>query len=177
MVIEGTQPILIKRIKVLQTARRAVNKIHAEIQDFRKGLQDLEMLKYITGSPEATESLSVDTVGPINYRQLKSTYTVHLSPLGSNNRSQEDDTMFAWKDFLRTCESGDSTVAIADILRLWTGSECVPPQGFDNKLSITFVPKRTPAPLPVAHTCGLVLELLRGFDADAFEEKLTYAIK
>ncbi|XP_071111323.1 uncharacterized protein [Haliotis cracherodii] len=151
-------------------------RVHAEIQQFCLGLQDMAFLQYVTGSPETTESMFVDNDGPVTYRQLKSMYSADLSPSGSNNRSKEDDTLFAFEDYLRDCENEDSTVTVPDVLRFWTGSERVPPIGFDNKLSITFVPDRRPAPLPVARTCGLVLELMRGFEADKFAEKMTYAI-
>ncbi|XP_046561897.1 uncharacterized protein LOC124270879 [Haliotis rubra] len=128
-------------------------------------------------APNTFEPLSVEADGPLTLRQRKYLYRVELSPRGSNQRLAENDTIFAWEDFLRACDRGDLEISIVDVLQFWTGSSRIPPMGFDKKLSIEFVPKRQPPPLPVAHTCGLVLELMRGYDPDVLASNMVYAIK
>lgn len=66
---------------------------------------------------------------------------------------------------------------LQDVLFFWTGANSVPPLGFDKKFEINFV-TTTEKKLPVAHTCGMILELARGIlDADSFKNDMIKAIK
>lgn len=64
-----------------------------------------------------------------------------------------------------------------DVLGFWTGASRPPPLGFSQKPEITFVDSEL-ARLPVARTCGLVLELARGStDPADFTASMEKAIK
>jgi hypothetical protein len=54
-------------------------------------------------------------------------------------------------------------VQISDLLSFWTGAVEIPLLGFETKLQIGFVSDNSQQNLlPVAHTCGMILDLPRG---------------
>lgn len=71
-----------------------------------------------------------------------------------------------------------SDVTLNDVLMFWTGARSVPPMGFDKTLEVDFVTSEGGKRLPVAHTCGMVLELVRGCeDPGAFKDDMVKAIQ
>lgn len=76
----------------------------------------------------------------------------------------------------RLFKGGASGVTLQEVLAFWTGSCSIPPLGFGKKLEISFV-ESVQRRLPTAHTCGMVLELWRGYtDPDEFCDDMLKAI-
>lgn len=70
----------------------------------------------------------------------------------------------------------ESDISLAEVLMFWTGASSVPPMGFDKSLEVDFVTAQRK--LPVAHTCGMILELVRGLsDPDLFKADMFKAVK
>ncbi|XP_053379941.1 G2/M phase-specific E3 ubiquitin-protein ligase-like [Mercenaria mercenaria] len=152
-------------------------RFHAEITQFVNGLDKVGLLhKEILHAPEAFSSLFVHQAVHLKFDTFRLLYEVNFSPEGSNNRRLEKDTVYFLEVFLIECDGKESDIALADVLMFWTGASSVPPMGFDKKLEVDFV--TADRKLPVAHTCGMVLELVCGLaDPDLFKEDMVKAIK
>ncbi|XP_046544669.1 uncharacterized protein LOC124254858 [Haliotis rubra] len=156
------------------------DRVHMEIEQFKSGLADLGLLAHMAESPDALESLfvhkSAHHSGPLTSRQLKTMYQAVLSPIGTQDREEENDTLVAFEEFLKKCQGNASEVKLGDILRFWTGSDAVPSQGYKQDLTIKFVPKCCFPPSPVANTSTLVLELMRGYSLDQLTANMSNAV-
>lgn len=65
-----------------------------------------------------------------------------------------------------------------DVLVFWTGADHIPPAGFPNKLRISFIRDNLQANyLPVAHTCGMVLEIPRGLGPEDLRGRMVKALQ
>ncbi|KAJ8315102.1 hypothetical protein KUTeg_007252 [Tegillarca granosa] len=133
---------------------------HAEISQFVKGLNSVgflydEMLR----EPQAFLSFFTDQDSKtLDFDSFRRLYKVNFSAEGSNNRIQEKDTIYCFETFLMDCTEAESKVTLQDVLLFWTGANSVPPLGFDKSFEINFVTAADKR-LPVAHTCGMILEL------------------
>ncbi|XP_053372916.1 G2/M phase-specific E3 ubiquitin-protein ligase-like [Mercenaria mercenaria] len=157
--------------------KEVCNLFHAEITQFVNGLDKVGSLhKEILHAPEAFSSLFVHQAVHLKFDTFRLLYEVNFSPEGSNNRRLEKDTVYCLEAFLIECDGKENDIALADVLMFWTGTSSVPPMGFDKKLEVDFV--TADRKLPVAHTCGMVLELVRALaDPDLFKEDMGKAIK
>ena len=68
-------------------------------------------------------------------------------------------------------------VSLNEVLAFWTGAASIPPLGFDKDLGVSFVSGEIRR-LPSASTCGMVLQLWRGYtDPDEFSADMVKAIR
>ncbi|XP_064398957.1 uncharacterized protein LOC135345463 [Halichondria panicea] len=104
----------------------------------------------------------------------------HFSPKGSNDLAKEEATYMLFVDFLYDCEcvEGDSedSVSLKTILSFTTGSESVPPMGFDNSLGLRFNDTNV---FPTSSTCALELTLPSKYynNPEEFKKKMVYGMK
>ncbi|XP_046327919.2 uncharacterized protein LOC124111998 [Haliotis rufescens] len=155
-------------------------RVHMEIEQFKSGLADLGLMGHLTESPDTLEVLfvhkSAQQSGTLTCRHLKDLFQAVLSPAGTQDREEENDTLVALEDFLKICEDNESEVKLGDILRFWTGSDVVQSEGYTQGLTVKFVPKRCYPPSPVANPSALVLELMRGYNLDQLAANMSAAV-
>ncbi|XP_022099747.1 uncharacterized protein LOC110984172 [Acanthaster planci] len=132
--------------------------VESSIKQFCEGLGP--MYDQVKRSPGATAQLFVYTNNNLRKADLKKTYTITYSLEGSNNRTQEEDTMYSFETFLLECEANSTGVSLSEVLEFWIGAEDIPPYGFQMPLLIDFY-STTPGirHLPSAHTFMPVLWL------------------
>nr|XP_022338895.1 uncharacterized protein LOC111134287 [Crassostrea virginica] len=150
-------------------------RIHAEIAQFRRGLNSLEFYTLMKSNSEEMRELFLHTFSSsmITMQKLKEITYINYSEDGSNDKKKEEDTVYAFELFLQDCSEDTSEINLNQLLVFWTGADTIPPLGFHKKLEI-FV--EDPALLPVAHTCDLSLELSRGETPEEFHRKMELAI-
>lgn len=151
-------------------------RIHAEIAQFRKGLNTLEFYTIMKSNSEEVRGLFLHMLSNsmVTMQKIKEIIHINYSEDGSNDKRKEEDTMYAFELFLQDCSEDTSEINLNMLLAFWTGAETIPPLGFHKKLEIKFV--EDPALLPVAHTCDLLLEISRGETPEEFHRKMELAI-
>ncbi|XP_060595302.1 G2/M phase-specific E3 ubiquitin-protein ligase-like [Ruditapes philippinarum] len=170
MIEQGLPPITLltdenkQQMKELALKNQVIYRVSAEAQQFKDGLSSIHgFYEVLKAFKKEMKPVMCDTKTPLNVNLLKSIYEVNFSEEGSNLRKQEDDTMYAFECFLQDCEDNVTCVQISDLLSFWTGAVEIPLLGFETKLQIGFVSDNSQQNLlPVAHTCGMILDLPRG---------------
>ena len=76
-------------------------KLPAVLQ-FQSGAEQLITLAQ--SHPHLLEKLFVGGVPPLTFCTLRQLYTVDYADPGSNNRREEEETVFAWECCLQKCE-------------------------------------------------------------------------
>ncbi|XP_038071285.1 uncharacterized protein LOC119740149 [Patiria miniata] len=153
------------------------HRVQSCIGQFTDGLGPL--WEDVKGSPKASASLFIYDDHPLSVDVMRKLYKIEYSPPGSNNRNQEEDTIYCFEVFLQNCEDEITEVSLEDILEFWTGAPKPPPCGFSEDPKVSFFTavsgiKR----LPSSHTCGPILWLPRGKeDPDEFQAMMRFAIK
>ncbi|KAK3107115.1 hypothetical protein FSP39_007522, partial [Pinctada imbricata] len=153
-------------------------RVHREITQFLTGLNVNGLCDAfaLSSIPREILQLFIPDQKKMTFMNMRGLYDIQFSEEGSNDRKRENDVIYCLEAFLSDCEAGITDVSLEEMLVFWTGAEKPPPLGFDQKLQVTFVSNEKFL-LPVAHTCGMYLELWRGFsDPDEFRQKMVQAI-
>ncbi|XP_052268962.1 G2/M phase-specific E3 ubiquitin-protein ligase-like [Dreissena polymorpha] len=88
--------------------------------------------------PEVCLPLLSRAPEPLTRTTLRDLFEPVYSVAGSNNRAQEEETVYAWEAFLQDIEDKEVPVSFEDLLVFVTGAEKIPPCGFATKLYIEF---------------------------------------
>ena len=107
-------------------------------------------------------------------------YTVEFSAAGSNKRELEEQTVYSLELFLKDVEDEEvEGIILENWLAFTTGTDAVPPLGFDSKVSIRFYDQESNIRrLPWASTCALQLFLPRGLnETGSFNNLLLQAMQ
>ena len=77
--------------------------------------------------------------------------------------------------------AGKVRISLDEIMCFWTGTDFIPPEGFDTTLEICFFTKPESEPgtrYPTASTCALVINLPRGVeDPDELEKLMFFTLQ
>ncbi|XP_069109305.1 G2/M phase-specific E3 ubiquitin-protein ligase-like isoform X2 [Argopecten irradians] len=149
--------------------------VNSEMEQFKRGLNKVGLfLTTVQMAPETLKSLFVFAEEPLSFVKLRQMYRINYSPEGSNDRRQENTAVYCLEAFLADTEGGTTGVTFQDILSFWTGAIAPPPLGLTKKLEVDFGPIKR---LPSAHTCGLILNLWRGYsDPDDFARDMVKSV-
>lgn len=87
-------------------------------------------------------------------------------------------TIYAWELFLQDIDDQCVDVSFAELLSFITGTDNIPPRGFQKKIDIQFYTSESGTRLPSASTCSLVLFLPRGVrDPNEFKAVMLRSLK
>ena len=97
-------------------------------------------------------------------------YQLNRSKEGSNQRSREDSTIYCFELFLQDLEEDDvAGLSLEDLLVFITGVDCMPPLGFDKKITVDFYNfEENSRRRPYVSTCGLYFFLPSVMDFESF---------
>ncbi|XP_064390717.1 apoptosis-resistant E3 ubiquitin protein ligase 1-like [Halichondria panicea] len=169
---------IVKTLKLYYTLLESL----AEINQLKEGLQVNGVGEAIVKYPELMRPLFVhNNTQVLTAETMKAMFKItHFSPKGSNDLAKEEATYMLFVDFLYDCEcvEGDSedSVSLKTILSFTTGSESVPPIGFDNSLGLRFNDTNV---FPTSSTCALELTLPSKYynNPEEFKKKMVYGMK
>ncbi|XP_038572794.1 G2/M phase-specific E3 ubiquitin-protein ligase-like [Micropterus salmoides] len=99
------------------------------IKRFRDGLSTLEFLNALQQHPTLLAPVLYHSESRITASELERLFKTDLSPLGSNRRLKESQTMAYWADYLLDCEEDQAAVSVEDVLMFATGLSSLPPSG------------------------------------------------
>ncbi|XP_019857667.1 PREDICTED: G2/M phase-specific E3 ubiquitin-protein ligase-like [Amphimedon queenslandica] len=133
-------------------------KVKAQIDQFVKGLESLNIHSYMVKFPAIMKTLFVKENEKLTAEYVKGLIKVKFSDKESLLRQKEEATYMHFVDFLDECEEGSIDVTLDDVLIFLTGSDREPPLGFSRTPEVTFLhdASRTMA---LASTCTLELKL------------------
>ena len=81
----------------------------AEIEDFKKGLNVVcGLWDRLTENPSKWKEVMCHRSSPLDKGTFLNLLEIEWSPVGSNKKIQEDDTIYCWEVFLQDVE-GNST--------------------------------------------------------------------
>lgn len=155
--------------------------VHAEIDQFKKGLNSIGGFgDIVMGSAEVFNVvLSKDNNEKLSFLSMKKLYRVNYSEDGSNDKENEEKTMYCFELFLQDLEDNEvEDLSLNDLLIFITGADSIPPLGFDDLIFIAFYDQEDQVKrLPYASTCSLSLYLPRAFeDAQEFKHLMSMAL-
>lgn len=141
--------------------------VFAEISQFFDGMNEIGMFgDLVKANKFAFVSFLSGKQKKLTLHDFKSVYKVQNSESGSNDKAREDSTIYCFELFLQDLEEGEiSELTLEDLLVFITGSDHIPPLGFEQAITIYFynfdgsVKRR-----PWASTCSLTLNLPRGIE-------------
>ncbi|XP_011406870.1 PREDICTED: uncharacterized protein LOC105314410 [Amphimedon queenslandica] len=164
-----------------------------ELDQLKEGLECLGVLKLLQDYPKLMRPLLMSSgKKQLNATELLNLFTIVWSPVGSNARESEESVIYAWTNYVHDCAGAghkvndNIVITLEKILTFISGSDTVPPMGFDGIPQICFTgpihnsgraPDNKDIRLPSASTCGPILYLpLCLTDPDLFTEKMDTAI-
>ncbi|KAJ8346625.1 hypothetical protein SKAU_G00280260 [Synaphobranchus kaupii] len=116
---------------------------------------------------EAFLPVFTDCQQPMTRAKFRSLLLINYSPIGSNRRDEEEETIYTWELFLNMVDAKDTSVSYEDLLIFITGTDTVPALGFPSKLTVDFFDREDGVRrLPYASTCSLNLFLPRGLSSE-----------
>ncbi|XDV26397.1 hypothetical protein PO909_030127 [Leuciscus waleckii] len=151
----------------------------AALAQFEDGLQTLGLLEEIKSRPHVFEDLFINFEKPQQAKDLSSLFEVCFSPVGSNRRQQENQTICFWRDWLIDVEEEEcSPLTMEMVLELASGASTVPPLGFTQPPQIQFLHGTSDYKLiyPEANTCLIILRLPLHNSYDDFKTSMTEGI-
>ncbi|XP_053378779.1 G2/M phase-specific E3 ubiquitin-protein ligase-like [Mercenaria mercenaria] len=168
--VEKKEHLIKLALKQLQYYR-----IHAELQQFRKGLECFGFLDSIREYTDGIKSLLCASTERLSFAMFTENIQYNFSPVGSNYRREEENSVYALEAFIQDCCDDECEVVESEVLAFWTGTPEVPLHGFDKKLEVNFV--NGIDLLPIAHTCDMSLDIPRGLTPDIFRNKMVTAVQ
>ena len=89
-------------------------RIHAEIAQFRRGLNSLEFYTLMKSNSEEMRELFLHTFSSsmITMQKLKEIIYINYSEDGSNDKKKEEDTVYAFELFLQDCSGINNEVHV-----------------------------------------------------------------
>ncbi|KAK0133392.1 G2/M phase-specific E3 ubiquitin-protein ligase [Merluccius polli] len=101
--------------------------------------------------------------GKLTRQTFRGLFLTDWSPEGSNDREEEEETIFQYDDWLIKVEEGEVDATFEDLLVFVTGADHPPALGFPSKCQVHFFSQEPGTRrLPYASTCALFLYLPRG---------------
>ena len=76
----------------------------APLDDFCKGLSDVGLLPHLVSMPQSFKSLFCCRPQSLCRSRLRELFIVQWSDIGTNLRDNEEDTVYAWEQFLLAVE-------------------------------------------------------------------------
>ncbi|KAK2814659.1 hypothetical protein Q5P01_000862 [Channa striata] len=94
-------------------------------------------------------------------------FNIEWSPTGSNNKDQEEATIYLWEGWLMEIQEAGTDISFEDLLVFVTGADHIPPLGFPHPCTITFYDQEPGSRrIPYASTCSLTISLPRGVEEE-----------
>ena len=156
-----------KELLVKSICSFIVHRCKASVDQFAAGIKAIPgVFKKMQENPHAFALLftwqDVDKFDANNLRQIcKFAY----SPVGSNYRSMEEETVLSWEEMLDSVGAGDGGFTASDLLMFITGLRQPPPAGFARNITIKFFTQESnQRRLPYASTCALELNIPRNIE-------------
>ncbi|KAH3801398.1 hypothetical protein DPMN_155048 [Dreissena polymorpha] len=136
----------------------------SEIAQFKNGMDDVcSMWGMVTKHVSVFQPLFCNLPKPLMKQEMDRIIRYDFSELGSNARTSEDETVYAWELFLQDIEDGIVPTTMAELLSFISGAASIPPCGFQKPIEIHFYMQEDGVTrLPYASTCSLDLWLPRG---------------
>ncbi|XP_068751097.1 G2/M phase-specific E3 ubiquitin-protein ligase-like [Montipora capricornis] len=164
-------------------------RIRGELDQLKEGLAKVGVLEAITRDPDLFKPLFCwDSSLQVTTGYIRWLFDPKLSEVGSNARSQEEDLLYNWEEYLKEIDdegrarAADTEVTLEELFAFLTGSHSIPPMGFERPGSIVFIPLENPkeSRLPSVSTCipqlsipicNYILE-----DFDNFKKQINLAV-
>ncbi|KAK3713986.1 hypothetical protein QZH41_017104 [Actinostola sp. cb2023] len=114
-------------------------RVKPSIDQFIAGMDSVGQFftDYLKKWPQVFLPLFVDTGEQLTVNKFRGHYAVIWSGEGSNRRSEEQDTIYCFDQYLVKAETG-TVPSLAEMLMFITGSDRVPPNGFHKMIKIKF---------------------------------------
>ncbi|XP_057184613.1 G2/M phase-specific E3 ubiquitin-protein ligase-like [Triplophysa rosa] len=140
----------------------------ANDQRLKEGLETLGVLQALKNNLCLRNLFAGGPPAPLTAEQVTDLFKVCYSERGSSRRVEEERAVGQWRDLLIDIEGGDAvllwdenmTVSLEDVLMFATGTNRIPPLGFDVVPTLRFLHENKELrKFPEANTCGLILRL------------------
>ena len=70
------------------------------MDEFRRGLNDVGLLQHLLAMPQSFKLVFCCPPAPVTRATLRTLFAVNWSAVGSNLREKEEDSVYAWEQFL-----------------------------------------------------------------------------
>ncbi|XP_019856540.1 PREDICTED: uncharacterized protein LOC105314041 isoform X2 [Amphimedon queenslandica] len=153
-----------------------ISSVKAELDDIRDGLAKVNILYAMEAFPQSLELYFVKKSTPLTAAQVLNLFEIkRFSEPGSSTFQMEQATYNQFRDLLREMERGSVLTTLSQLLNFYTGSNEIPPTGFDLSSTLQF---SNTIDLPTASTCSLCLTIpTQYFDKyDVFKEKMLWEL-
>ncbi|XP_060563044.1 G2/M phase-specific E3 ubiquitin-protein ligase-like [Ruditapes philippinarum] len=152
-------------------------RISGEISQFKQGMNEVgKTWDYIQDNANVFKPLFCYRKEEPSLDDVMGLFTVSYSVNGSNARTMEDATIYAWELFLQSIEDKEvPEVTFGELLAFVTGSDHIPPCGFPKKIEIDFF--NDDIRMPHVSTCALQMWLPRAASPERLSTLLVRALK
>ncbi|XP_067046010.1 uncharacterized protein [Acropora muricata] len=122
------------------TAKVFFFSVHAEIQQFHKGLNSISGFgDLVMNNPGIFKTVLGAGNQKLSAQSFKKFYSIVYSGKGSNDRDKEDKKIYCLDLYLQDLEEEEvNGVTLEDLLVFTTGADTVPPLAFDGPILIEF---------------------------------------
>ncbi|XP_046330928.2 G2/M phase-specific E3 ubiquitin-protein ligase-like [Haliotis rufescens] len=141
-----------------------VDRVQSCMTRFLEGLSTLGVLETVRKQQSSCSDLFCKSVDNLGLDTVTELFKPVLNPEGTNRRRKEVSTLAYWSDYLSDVKEGESRLQFSDILMFDTGSESIPPCGFDTNPRLEFLPDSPNMRYPTANTCSCILRLPVSYD-------------
>ena len=141
--------------------------VHAEYAQFIEGMNTVGNFgNVVLANKSVFDNILSNKQEKLTAAKFKSLYELNTSEQGSNSRQQEESTIYCFEVFLKDLEEGERDgLALEDLLVFITGSDTVPPLGFDHVITVEFYDVTgNDRRRPWSSTCGFTFHLPRGIE-------------
>ncbi|XP_029454866.1 G2/M phase-specific E3 ubiquitin-protein ligase [Rhinatrema bivittatum] len=121
-----------------------IGRVASPFKSFRQGLQTLGVLEKIQTYPDAFWSVLGLKPEKLTAKAFGDLFVINFSTEGSKSKMFEVKVIEFWMDYLIDAEDGKTVASLEEILNFATGTDSVPPVGFDPVPVIEFLHGKFP---------------------------------
>nr|XP_033809342.1 G2/M phase-specific E3 ubiquitin-protein ligase [Geotrypetes seraphini]XP_033809343.1 G2/M phase-specific E3 ubiquitin-protein ligase [Geotrypetes seraphini] len=149
-----------------------IRRVILPFKSFRQGLKTLGVLEKIQTYPDAFWSILGLKPENLTAETLCGSFTINFSTEGSNSKLLEVKVAEFWMNYLVDAEDGKAMATLEEILIFATGTDYIPPAGFDPTPVIEFLHGK----FPVGNSATNCLSLPATSTYNEFKEAMDFAI-
>ncbi|XP_038130567.1 G2/M phase-specific E3 ubiquitin-protein ligase-like [Cyprinodon tularosa] len=151
-----------------------IDRNSSALDRFKDGLSALHFLDVLQQHPTMLSPVLCHIEKKLTALELEQLFKPNFSPVGSNRRLLESQTMGYWADYLLDCEEGQAAVSVEDVLMFATGLTSLPPSGLDPLPKLHFLDDSR---FPMANTCLNTLKLPLIDSYPVFKTQMDFGIQ
>ncbi|XP_030069546.1 G2/M phase-specific E3 ubiquitin-protein ligase [Microcaecilia unicolor] len=153
-------------------SHHVIRRVILPFKSFREGLKTLGVLEKIQTYPDAFWSILGLKSEKLTAETLCDSFMINFSTEGSNSKLLEVKVTEFWMNYLVDAEDGKTMATLEEILTFATGTDCIPPAGFDPAPVIEFLHGKFPVGNSDTNCLGLPLTCAY----NEFKEAMDFAI-